>query len=301
MKQMKTRRLRAVSAGVLCACLMGSLLPVTAAAAEEHEVVCLGATCILEGCTCPCHVAPVETTAVPETTSATVPVTVIETVPATTEATVPATTEATVPATSEATVPPTTEETVPPTTVETVPPTTVETVPPATEETVPETKEETEPALVNPVAMVWLDQNGNPLMDAEGSLLGAPQVEAGVPLTEEHFPALSQVGWYLVDAEGTLTDTPVKVGHVVEQNMTLRAVDRSVSLSLTGECTVGSDVILTATLTGFAGEEVTIQWQNCPMEEEIWTDVEGATGPEYVYTIPEDAVSMYWRAVVTVS
>lgn len=225
-----------------------------------------------------------ETTAVTETseTAETTAVTETSETAETTEPTEPTETGETADATDA------TEET----TLETTEETTAETAEEATETTA-----DTQPT-EGAVMLTWLDQNGE--------ILDEVHMEAGACLAEENFPVLEQVGWYLCGEDNvTATETPVKAGDEVQQSMVIRAVNRAVMLTLTGECAVGSDVTLTVTLEGFAGEEVNILWQCCPIDEEgeamgEWTDAEGASGMEYTYTITEDAQNLSWRVIVSV-
>lgn len=296
-KKKNAKRLMAIS---LCVGLVGSLIPVTVLALEDETACdvseCLGAACVQEGCLCGCHKIPETTASAPvtvQTEPAELPMETL--VPAETQTTEETKETKTIEETQEPT-----ETTVPMETLtpaETVPAETteipMETLVPA--ETVEETTEAPEESGL--LTVTWLDQNGEVLASAE--------VEPGALLAEEDFPALEQVGWYVCGEENSLTETPVKVGTPVEQALTVRAVDRSVALTLSGECTVGSDVTLTVTLTGFAGEEYAIQWQSCPIDETgaplgEWANVEGASGMEYTYTIAEDAQNLSWRVVLTV-
>lgn len=287
----RNKKLQRILAAALCACLTVMLLPFSAAALEGETQcdleTCLGEQCEQQDCLCLCHQTG-------ETTVCSEPVTVLteaaETTAATEESEAAAAAE-TVAETAEETIAETTEETVAETTEETVAETIEETVPETTEETVPETEEEAA------LTLTWLDQNGEFLAEAVK--------ESGAVLTAEDFPELENVGWYVCDEENNVTDVPAKTGDGVDQSLTLRAVDRSVSLYVSGECAVGSEVTLWAELTGFAGETYEIRWQNCPIDEEgvpqgEWTDVEDADQTEYTYTITEDAQNLSWRVVLTV-
>ncbi|MDO5400378.1 MAG: hypothetical protein Q4F17_05265 [Eubacteriales bacterium] len=309
MKQMKNRRFRVLAVGVVCACLIGSLLPMTARAEEVPACsldTCPGAQCTVEGCLCTCHgevksepvvvESTTETTAPAPAQSAgpTNPTTAPDgTVPAKTEGDEQPTQAPTEPVKTEGPTEPTTEVPAVPTTEAPTDPTKPEDTTPVTEATDP--TQATDPK--TGITVTWQNQ--------AGEVIATVEKEAGYVLTQEDFPELSQVGWYAVNEEGQLTETPVKADTALTQSVTLRAVERSVSLSLSGECVVGSQVTLTATLTGFAGEQLSIQWQNCPIDAEgnptgEWTTVEGATDTSYVYTIPENAQSLSWQVVVTV-
>lgn len=287
----RNKGLKRFAALGLCVCLLGTLVPFTAAAQEVEEVApcdvaeCKGLACVTEGCFCICHKLPAEldsNTVTVETETEPTEVAMVALVPAesvqeTTDAESQETTETT--QTTEATEPTETEAT-------------EETA----EKTTEETTEETQP-LVNPVTVTWLNQNGE--------VIAAAEKESGSVLAEEDFPAVAQVGWYLCGEENAPTGTPVKAGREIAESVVIRAVDRAVDLTVTGEFAVGAEVKLAVSLTGFAGEECSIRWQNCALNEQgqlvgDWADVEGAEGAEYTYTITEDAQNLSWRVVVTV-
>lgn len=274
----RNKKMKQIMAITLCICLAGSLFPITAAALEgECDLEeCLGRECTVEDCLCICHK---ETEPAGETVS--------ESVTVQTEAlTEPTETTCETEASEE---PSSVAETMMETTMETTEETVVET----TEETVAETTGEN----LELLTVTWLDQ--------KGEVIAAAEKEFGSILTEEDFPALEQVGWYICGEDGlTVTETPARAEDVVEASLVIRAVDRSVALTVAGEFTVGSDVTLNVIMTGFAGTEYAIQWQNCPIDEAgtpvgEWASVEGATGEEYTYTISEDAQNLSWRVVVT--
>lgn len=158
--------------------------------------------------------------------------------------------------------------------------------------------EESQTAEVTAVTLTWLDQDGVEIAVVEK--------EAGYVLTQEDFPEIPQAGWYICGEDNlTASEEYVSVDSVVEQSLVLRAVPWGVYLEAYGDFIVGSDVTLMAVLSGFAGEEVTVQWQCCPIEADgtrigDWADVEGAADLTYTYTITEEAQNLSWRVAVTV-
>ena len=75
----------------------------------------------------------------------------------------------------------------------------------------------------------------------------------------------------------------------------------TVSSSLEGVPVVyaGTEVTMTATLTGFEDVAYTMQWQYTPDGGETVVDVEGANGPAYTFTIDDGNYAYLWRLVVT--
>ena len=61
---------------------------------------------------------------------------------------------------------------------------------------------------------------------------------------------------------------------------------------------VGDLITLTAHLTGFDNKEYTLQWQyTTDQESDVWTDVDGAHGMTFTYTLDEITTNYTWRVV----
>lgn len=283
---LNSKRSKKILAAALCTCTMVMLLPIHAAALAEgcDAEGCLAQACETEGCLCICHQDG-------ESIVCSEPVTVqTPDLPVIVEEPQPETTAETEPVIVPETVADPTEETIEETAAEPTEETVAETTE-VIEEPVEPTEELADPAAF--VTVTWLDQ--------QGEVLATTELTAGSPLTEDAFPQLERVGWYLVDAE---TPTPVRADTLVTESISVQAVDRSVSLSLSGECVVGSEVTLTVNLTGFEGEAYTIQWQNCPIDAKgkpigEWTAVD-ANGHGYIFTLTEENMYLAWRAVINV-
>ncbi len=77
--------------------------------------------------------------------------------------------------------------------------------------------------------------------------------------------------------------------------------ERSVSITyevIGGEFTgIGSQIRLSAVLSGFDEVEPTYQWQYSNGGE--WVDIGGATSSDYTLTVTEDNCTYSWRVSVT--
>ena len=62
----------------------------------------------------------------------------------------------------------------------------------------------------------------------------------------------------------------------------------------------GDEVTLVAELSGYEGAVYELQWQ-MSVDEEEWTDVEGAIGDSYAMIVTEDNYQTFWRVIVTVT
>jgi hypothetical protein len=63
----------------------------------------------------------------------------------------------------------------------------------------------------------------------------------------------------------------------------------------------GDQVTLIATLSGYEGANVNLQWQYTK-DQQTWVDAQGdgASSTQYTFTIGDDTVCTYWRLAVTV-
>lgn len=58
----------------------------------------------------------------------------------------------------------------------------------------------------------------------------------------------------------------------------------------------GTEITLTAELTGFEGTEYILQWQHST-DRNNWVDQEGANGLQFTYTLDDETIQYIWRAV----
>lgn len=80
-----------------------------------------------------------------------------------------------------------------------------------------------------------------------------------------------------------------------------QAPERSVSIQMDvpANLQMGDTVTLTATLIGFDGLNVAMQWQYS-MDGQQWFDAQGATDTVYAFQVSEETSGSMWRLAVTV-
>ncbi|MEA4999460.1 MAG: hypothetical protein VB087_08750 [Candidatus Limiplasma sp.] len=115
----------------------------------------------------------------------------------------------------------------------------------------------------------------------------APATTAQAPLTT---PAA---------AEPAASQQPKPTEQATEQPAA--PVQRSVSIKMDmpGTLSLGDTVTLTATLTGYEGQKLSLQWQYT-FDGQQWFDVEGANQTSYAFTVSEQTAGTGWRLAVTV-
>lgn len=79
------------------------------------------------------------------------------------------------------------------------------------------------------------------------------------------------------------------------------AVSRSVSIQMIvpDHLQLGDTVTLVATLTGYEGLNIALQWQYS-FDGEQWFDAAGATGLRYSFAVSQDMAGTGWRLAVTI-
>lgn len=85
-----------------------------------------------------------------------------------------------------------------------------------------------------------------------------------------------------------------------EEEEIIRTITVSSSVDGMREVYEGTEVVLTAEITGFEGEEVTYQWQITPDGGTTISDIEGATGASYAFVVDDSNAHCMWRVVVTI-
>lgn len=100
------------------------------------------------------------------------------------------------------------------------------------------------------------------------------------------------------DPEATADATP----EALPTDMPAAPANGSVSIALIAPETLrmGDTVTLVATLAGYDGLSVQLQWQST-RDGTNWADVEGANGLSYAFTVDEHTAGSSWRLAVTVS
>ena len=80
-----------------------------------------------------------------------------------------------------------------------------------------------------------------------------------------------------------------------------QAPERSVSIHMDvpANLQLGDTVTLTATLIGFDGMTVALQWQYS-LDGQQWFDVQGATDTVYAFQVSEETSGSMWRLAVTI-
>ena len=85
-----------------------------------------------------------------------------------------------------------------------------------------------------------------------------------------------------------------------EEEEIIRTIKVSSSVDGLEAVYAGTEVVLTATLTGFDGETVTYQWQTTPDGGATILDIEGATNASYAFVVDDTNANHLWRVKVTV-
>ena len=99
-------------------------------------------------------------------------------------------------------------------------------------------------------------------------------------------------------AEATDAPTPAVTDTTEPQPQPVRSADIHVTIPKNPQ--YGDTVTLQATLSGYEGVSVSLQWQYS-RDQEHWTDARGngANGTDYSFQINDDTVCTYWRLAVT--
>ena len=99
-------------------------------------------------------------------------------------------------------------------------------------------------------------------------------------------------------AEATDAPTPAVTDTAEPQPQPVRSADIHVTIPKNPQ--YGDTVTLQATLSGYEGVSVSLQWQYS-RDQEHWTDAHGnsANGTDYSFQINDDTVCTYWRLAVT--
>lgn len=99
-------------------------------------------------------------------------------------------------------------------------------------------------------------------------------------------------------AEATAVPTPAVTDTAEPQPQPVRSADIHVTIPQNPQ--YGDTVTLQATLSGYEGVAVSLQWQYS-RDQEHWTDARGngANGTDYSFQINDDTVCTYWRLAVT--
>jgi len=94
------------------------------------------------------------------------------------------------------------------------------------------------------------------------------------------------------------TPTPAITDTAEPQPQPVRSADIHVTIPKNPQ--YGDTVTLQATLNGYEGVAVSLQWQYS-RDQEHWTDAHGngANGTDYSFQINDDTVCTYWRLAVT--
>lgn len=98
--------------------------------------------------------------------------------------------------------------------------------------------------------------------------------------------------------EATAVPTPAVTDTAEPQPQPVRSADIHVTIPPNPQ--YGDTVTLQATLSGYEGVSVSLQWQYS-RDQEHWTDARGngANGTDYSFQINDDTVCTYWRLAVT--
>ena len=92
--------------------------------------------------------------------------------------------------------------------------------------------------------------------------------------------------------EATATMEPVATEAPIQR-------DVHIEMNVPANLQIGDTIALNATLIGFDGVEVVLQWQYSK-DGANWTDAQGATGLNYSFTVTEQNAGTTWRLAVTV-
>jgi len=140
-----------------------------------------------------------------------------------------------------------------------------------------------------------------PTVEPTAAPTAEPTVEPVVEATEEPTAAEpTEEPVVEVTAEPTVEPTAEPTEVQVEGPVTDLAV--SISSNLAGRRVVveGTEMILTAVVTGADEYEYTIQWQQSSDNGATWQDIPGAQGTSHSFILRPEHNGMYWRAVVDV-
>jgi len=100
--------------------------------------------------------------------------------------------------------------------------------------------------------------------------------------------------------QAPVAETPAPTAEPATEEPAL-ARSASIQVEIPDQPQYGDQVTLTATLNGYEGSNVNLQWQYTK-DQETWVDAQGdgATSTQYSFTISDDTVCTYWRLAVTV-
>lgn len=102
-------------------------------------------------------------------------------------------------------------------------------------------------------------------------------------------------------AEPDTTAEPIAPETEAPAETAAPVVSRSVSIQMIvpDNLQLGDTVTLVATLTGYEGLNVSLQWQYT-FDGEHWFDASGANGMRYSFAVSEDMAGTGWRLAVTI-
>ena len=103
------------------------------------------------------------------------------------------------------------------------------------------------------------------------------------------------------EPDPTTEPTPEATEAATEAVEATQAPERSVSIQMDvpANLQMGDTVTLTATLNGFDGLSVALQWQYS-VDGQQWFDAQGATDTVYAFQVSEETSGSMWRLAVTV-
>lgn len=154
----------------------------------------------------------------------------------------------------------------------------------------------TEVPTVEPTA----EPTAEPTVEPTAEPTAGPTEEPVVEVTAEPTEEPTEVPVVEATAEPTVEPTAEPTEVQVEKPVTDLAV--SISSNLAGRRVVveGTEMILTAVVTGADEYEYTIQWQQSSDNGATWQDIPGAQGTSHSFILRPEHNGMYWRAVVDV-
>ncbi len=130
-----------------------------------------------------------------------------------------------------------------------------------------------------------------------------PQAQQEPAITEEptqeptHTPETNPTATQSADP----TQTPAPTQGATQEPAAEQPINRSVSIRMDkpAHLSLGDTVTLIATLSGYEGSNVALQWQYT-FDGEHWFDADGANALTYTFTVAENTAGTGWRLAVSV-
>ena len=136
--------------------------------------------------------------------------------------------------------------------------------------------------------------DAEPIVTAEPVVSEQPTSDALQAIDEETATAETETPAVTEEpvTEATATTEPVATEAPIQR-------DVHIDMNVPANLQIGDTITLTATLIGFEGANVVLQWQYSK-DGANWTEEQGATGLNYSFKVTEQNAGTTWRLAVTV-